>query len=88
MIEINGKKYKINKDTKWGTDKLMKKVTEDPENPKNQKYIEHIIIDLLIPSPTFKEMFEFRKSDLKRIFETFTEEMEEVDKDFKKKLSQ
>lgn len=88
MIEINGKKYEINTDLEWGTEKLMKTVFENPDNPKNQKYLEHIIVDLLIPAPTTKEMFHFRKSDLLRIFETFAEEMSEVNSDFKKKLSQ
>lgn len=88
MIEINGKKYEINLDIKWGTEKLMKKVFEDPENPKNQKYLEHIIIDLLTPPPTAREMFNFRKSDIENILKTFTEDMSETNKDFKKKLSQ
>jgi hypothetical protein len=88
MIEINGKEYKINTDIEWGTEKLMKKVLDDPENPKNQKYLEYIITDLLVPTPTIKEMFHFRKSDILKIFKSFSEKMSETDKDFKKKLSQ
>lgn len=88
MIEINGKKYEINLDLKWGTEKLMKKVFEDPENPKNQNYLEHIIKDLLIPSPTAREMFNFRKSDIENAFKMFTEDISETNADYKKKLSQ
>lgn len=88
MLKINGKIYKINLDIKWGTEKIMKKVMDDPTNSDTQKYMEFIIKDILIPSPTKKEMFNFRKSDILRIFDTFTEEMSETNADFKKKLSQ
>ena len=88
MLKINGKVYKINLDLKWGTEKLMKKVMDSPEDPKSQRYIEFVIKDLLIPSPTNKEMFNFRKSDVLKIFDTFTKEMSETNTDFKKKLSQ
>jgi hypothetical protein len=88
MLEINKKEYVINTDVEWGTEKLLKKVIENPEDPKNEKYIEYIIQDILIPSPTHKEMFHFRKSDIENILKAFTAEMGEINKDFKKKLSQ
>lgn len=87
MIEINGKEYKINLDIRWGTQKLMRKIQKDIMNPDNEKFLEYIIKDLLIPKPTMKEIIEFRRSDIERIFNTFGEEVEEVDKDFKKKRS-
>ena len=74
MININGKEYKINTDTKWGTKKLMKKVNDDPRNLDNIRYVELIIKDVLIPSPTSKEMFNFKDSDIERIFEAFAED--------------
>ncbi|KKM70230.1 hypothetical protein LCGC14_1442850 [marine sediment metagenome] len=87
MIEINGKEFKINLDIRWGTQKLMRKIQGDMENPKNDKYMEYIMKDLLIPSPSTREMMEFRRSDIENIFTIFGEEVENKDKDFKKKRS-
>jgi len=88
MIKINGKEYKINLDIKWGTEKLMRKVLNSPESPENDKYMSMVFKDILIPAPTAKEMFNFRMSDVRRIFETWTKESEDTNADFKKKLSQ
>ena len=62
MININGKDYKINMDTRLGTKKLMKKISDDPSSLDNIRYIELILRDILIPIPTGKEMFNFRDS--------------------------
>ena len=88
MVEINGKNYKINMDLKWGTQKLMKKINDDPKNLENLRYLEVIVKDILIPSPTAKEIFNFRNSDIERIFEEFADDNKGVNVDFKKKLSQ
>lgn len=88
MLKINGKVYKINLDLKWGTEKLMKKIMDFPEHPKAERYLELVIKDLLIPSATDKEMFNFRKSDIENILNAFTKEMSETNIEFKKKLSQ
>lgn len=88
MVEINGKEYKINKDIKFGTQKMMGKIQDDPSNPNNMKYVEYILKDLLIPKPTSKELFEFRTSDIEKIMNEYSSEASETSKDFKKKLSQ
>ncbi len=87
MITINGKEYKINLDIRWGTRKLMRKIQNDLKNPNNEKYLEYIVKDLLIPIPSGKVMMEFRQSDIERVFKAFGEEVENKDKDFKKKRS-
>lgn len=87
-MEINGKEFKVNLDIKWGTEKLIAIVMKDPSHPKAEQYMTAVFKDLLIPSPTVKEMFNFRRSDIQRIFEAFTEEMKGENKDFKKKRSQ
>ena len=87
MITINGKDYKINLDIKLGTEKLMRFVHKNPTHPKVAEFMERILKDLLIPAPTSKEIFEFRYSDRDLIFEQFTKEIQEVDRDFKKKRS-
>lgn len=88
MININGKEYKINLDIKWGTEKIMRKVLNSPDSPENDKYMNAVFKDILIPAPTAKEMFNFRMSDIQRIFEAFSGESGDVNADFKKKLSQ
>lgn len=88
MININGKDFKLNLDIKWGTERLMREVLKDVENPKNDKMMATVFRDILIPAPTAKEMFNFRMSDIYRIFEAFSEESTDTDRDFKKKLSQ
>ena len=54
MVKVNGKEYKINMDLKLGTQKLMRIIYEDPQNEKNQKYLEMVLKDILIPTPTVK----------------------------------
>ena len=87
MIEINKKEYEINLDVKWGTQKLMRKIQKDLENPDNDKYMEYIMKDILIPSPTNRELMEFRQSDVANALTRYSEEANNKDKEFKKKLS-
>ena len=87
MIEINGKEYEVNEDLKWGTEQLMNRIQKDPQGPNVERYIKAILKDILIPDPTNKEMFNFRKSDIERIFKEYTKDVKDVNTDFKKKLS-
>lgn len=87
MVMINGKKFKINNDLKWGTQMMMMKIRENPENPKNIGYMEKVFRDLLIPAPTQKEMFNFRNSDIEKILDEFSRQTEKVTAESKKKLS-
>jgi len=80
-IEINGKIYRINSDVKFGIMELL------DENPEDVKVIKMIIKDILIPTPSNEDMFDFRKSDIERIFIAFSNQQEEENKTFKKKLS-
>ena len=88
MIEINGIKYKINMDMKWGTQKILKQIQEDPENLENLDLLEIVIGDLLRPKPTKKAMLNFRNSDIEKIFIEFGKEADGTNADLKKKLSQ
>ena len=72
MVNINGKEYKINLDLKWGTEKLIKRVMDNPTHPDADKYMAAVFKDMLIPAPTSKEMFNFRRSDIKRMFEEYS----------------
>lgn len=85
MIEINGKKYKINLDIKWGTQKKMMEIQKDPSDPDNVNLMEPILKDMLDPAPTNKQLSEFRTSDIERVFSEFSTEMDNLDTDFKKK---
>ena len=87
MIEINGKEYEINMDIRWGTQKLLRRIQKDVKNPDNEKYMEYILKDILVPKPTMKELLEFRQSDIERVFNIFASEADKKDKDFKKKRS-
>lgn len=87
MIIINGKKYEINLDLKLGTRKMMKKIQKNPENPKNEDYLEPILKDVLLPKPTNKQLLEFKISDIEKVFNEFATEMEALDTEFKKKLT-
>ena len=66
----------------------MKKINDDPKNLNNMRYLELIMKDILIPPPTAKEMFNFRDSDIEKIFEALADDSKEVNADFKKKRSQ
>ena len=88
MININGKEFKINLDLKWGTEKLVQRVMDNPQDPKVDAYMTAVFKDMLIPPPTAKEMFNFRRSDTERIFKQFAKEMKELNADLKKKHSQ
>ena len=87
MIEINGKEYEVNTDLKWGTEQLMNRIQKDPKGQNVERYMKEIIKDLLIPKPTIKEMFNFRTSDIIKIFTEYTDNVEKTNADFKKKLS-
>ena len=87
MIKVNEKEYEINLDIKWGTQKLMRRIQKDLNNPENERYMEYILRDVLIPSPSKKELLEFRRSDIETILIAFGDEAESKDKDFKKKRS-
>ncbi len=87
MVKINGKDYKINTDTTLGTEKLISKIMENPENPKNIVYMESILKDILIPSPTTKEAAKFRRSERESVFELFSETMLKQQSETKKKRS-
>ena len=87
MIEINGKQYEVNLDIRWGTQKIMRRIENKPDNPDNMKYMEHVLKDILIPSPSAKEIMNFRRSDIERIFNEFAKDMKKTDSDFKKKRS-
>ncbi len=86
-MEINGKEYTINTDTSLGTEKLISKIMQDPENPKNIIYMEHVLRDILLPTPTTKDLNSMRRSQREAIFEEFGKEMDEINKGFKKKHS-
>lgn len=87
MIEINGKKFNINIDTKLSTEKLVARIMQDPENPKNMGYFEFIFKDILDPTPTNKEVLNLRRSEREKIFNMFADEMELQNKEYKKKRS-
>ena len=87
MIEINGKKFNINIDTKLSTEKLVARIMQDPENPKNMGYFEFIFKDILEPTPTTKEVLNLRRSEREKIFNAFADEMELQNKEYKKKRS-
>ena len=80
-IKINGKEYKFNSDIRLGIMEAMETHSEDI------RVIKLFIKEVLIPSPTSKEMFEFRKSDMIRLMEDYSEFQKEETIDFKKKLS-
>ena len=79
-IEINGKVFSINNDPRFGVMELMQK---SPENPK---YLRMFIKEILVPTPTAQEIFNFRKSDMVKIVEAFHKAEEEESNEFKKKL--
>lgn len=87
MVEVNGKIYEINTDTCLGTEKLITRIMQEPENPKNVTYMELILKDILIPTPTTKELNRFRKSIREQIFLEFTEMMVRENDESKKKHS-
>lgn len=88
MILINKKEYKVNLDIKLGTQKLMGIIMKDPKNEKNPRYMEIVLKDILIPSPSTTDIFHFRMSDIEKIFNEFGEDANKTESDFKKKLSQ
>ena len=86
-MEINGKKFDINTNLKFKTEKFMNFCLNNPENPKVISYTELILRDMLIPSPTGQDIGEFRKSDIENVFMEYAKLVKEADKEAKKKLS-
>ena len=80
-IEINGKKFEINEDPRFGIMELMQKAPEEP------KYIRLFIKEILLPTPSAEEIFNFRKSDIVKIIKTFQEAEEEETVEIRKKHS-
>lgn len=78
-IEINGKKYKIDDNPRFGVMELLMKSPEDP------KYIRLFLKEVLIPTPTPKEIFNFRKSDIENIMDMFNKSEQEDSLELKKK---
>ncbi|MFX1296297.1 MAG: hypothetical protein ACFFD2_15780 [Promethearchaeota archaeon] len=78
-IEINGKKYKIDDNPRFGVMELLMKSPEDP------KYIRLFLKEVLIPTPTPKEIFNFRKSDIENIMDIFNKSEQEDSLELKKK---
>jgi len=84
-MEINGTEYKINTDVLLETRIMMNRMAQDPLSL--EKYMFKVLRDMLRPVPSDKEMLKFRESDIQAIFREFTEQISEIDSDFKKKLS-
>ena len=80
-VVINGKKYQFNDDPRWGILELIQTKGDDP------KVVKAFLREILIPSPTAKELFEFRRSDIFRIFEEYGKLQEQEDEELKKKRS-
>lgn len=84
-MKINGKEFEVNMDVTLETQMLMGKIRE--KNELYYKYIFKILRDILIPTPDNKQMMKFRNSDIERVFTIFTGQANDIDNDFKKKLS-
>jgi len=84
-ILINGKEYQINIDVSWKTQKMLAIFEKNPRSITPNK-MEFIIKDMLIPTPSDKELNKFRKSEIDNLFMKFTELILEEDKEAKKKL--
>lgn len=80
-IIINNKKFTFNDDMRWG-------ILEAIElHPQDAKVIKAFIKEVLIPTPSAKEFFNFRQSDVFSIMEKFGQFQKETVTDYKKKLS-
>jgi len=80
-IEINDKVYEIDNDPRFGIMELMQKSPEDP------KYMKLFLKEILIPAPTAKELFNFRRSDIVRLMDIFNKMDSSEATEFKKKRS-
>jgi len=81
-IAINGKKFILNDDVRLG---ILIQVDKDPNNLDT---IFAFFREILIPSPTNKEIENFRQSDMNKIFAKWKELQDEQVSETKKKLSQ
>jgi len=81
-IKINGKTFKFNDDIKFGILEMIEKQKSDAKSMKR------FWREALIPTPSEKEMYNFRESDIINIFVAWKKFREEQTIEFKKKLSQ
>jgi len=80
-IEVNGKLFILNDDPRLGV--LM----ELEKHPNSMDTIWMFFKEILVPSPTDKEIKRFRQSDLGRIFQAWGDLQRENIAETKKKLS-
>lgn len=80
-IEINNKIYSFNDDMRWG---ILEAIELHPQDPK---VIKAFIKEVLLPTPSAKEFFNFRQSDIFSVMEKYTQFQKEIAIDYKKKLS-
>lgn len=81
-IDINKKHYEFNSDVRLGILEMM----EDMSKAK-LKHIKIILKEILIPTPTPKELFNFRRSHSEKIFKLYGEFIDKETAEIKKKLS-
>ena len=81
-IEVNKKKYGFNSDVRLGVLELVENL-----NDLQMKHIRLILKEILVPSPTNKEFFNVRKSQLIEIMKEYSKYMETESAEIKKKLS-
>ncbi len=79
MIKINNKEYDITANIKFGT---LMKLESDSENPDTMRMA---IKEMLTPSPTNKQIDNFRQLDILEIMHEFSIKQQELVSDFKKK---
>lgn len=80
-LEINGKIYTLNEDLRLGVLYMMQKKPEDFD--VHMKFFK----EFLQPSPSFKEMLNFKESDTEKIFKAYGDLKKAQATDLKKKLS-
>ena len=80
-ITINGKKFIFNDDVRLG---VLMQLQKDPESMDT---LFLFFKEVLVPSPTTKELDNFRQSDMERIFEKWGVLQNEKIIETKKKLS-
>lgn len=80
-IKINGKEYGFNTDVRLGILEMME------GKDLSIKRIRIILKEILLPTPTSKETFNVKKSQIEPIFKAFGKYMSNESTEFKKKLS-
>ena len=81
MIEINGKEYSFNPDVRLGILGMIEK------RNFTIKQLKIIFRELLIPTPTAKELFDIKSSVSSKIFSEYTKFVQKNSAEIKKKLS-